>query len=119
MYLMTAILIQDIYYRKAKQECYRARSAYKLLQIDDIFHIFDNVSRVVDLCGAPGSWSQVCRKKLGAKGLFDFKEGEKKESEKIVSVDLQETAPIDNVFHIVGDITKGETLTKILEAFNG
>ena len=112
MYIMTAILIQDIYYRKAKEECYRARSAYKLLQIDDIFHIFEGVNRVVDLCGAPGSWSQVCRKKLGDNG--HFKEGEKKESERIVSVDLQETAPIDNVHHIVGDITKGDTLTKIL-----
>ena len=117
MYSMTAILIQDIYYRKAKEECYRARSAYKLLQIDDIFHIFDDVNRVVDLCGAPGSWSQVCRKKLGEKGLFNLKEGETKESERIVSVDLQQTAPIDSVFHIVGDITKGETLAKILAAF--
>jgi tRNA (cytidine32/guanosine34-2'-O)-methyltransferase len=84
------------------------------LQIDDIFHIFDDVTRVVDLCGAPGSWSQVCRYKLGDKDLFNLKEGEKKESERIVSVDLQETAPIDNVYHIVGDITKGETLSKIL-----
>lgn len=82
------------------------------MQIDDIFHIFDAVNRVVDLCGAPGSWSQVCRKKLGESG--HFKEGEKKEGERIVSVDLQETAPIDNVHHIVGDITKGETLAKIL-----
>lgn len=108
MYIMTAILIQDIYYRKAKEECYRARSAYKLLQIDDIFHIFDDANRIVDLCGAPGSWSQVCRKKLGEKGLFNNIEVENKpKEERIVSVDLQETAPIDNVHHIVGDITKG------------
>ena len=63
------------------------------------------MQRVVDLCGAPGSWSQVCRKKLGEKGLFNSEES--KEGERIVSVDLQETAPIDNVHHIVGDITKG------------
>ena len=47
----------DIYYRKAKEEGYRARSAYKLLQIDDEFAIFKNVARAVDLCSAPGSWS--------------------------------------------------------------
>lgn len=47
----------DIYYRKAKEEGYRARSAYKLLQIDDEFRIFKNVVRAVDLCAAPGSWS--------------------------------------------------------------
>lgn len=86
MYIMTAILIQDIYYRKAKEECYRARSAYKLLQIDDIFHIFDQAERIVDLCGAPGSWSQVCRKKIGEKGLLPNKTDE---GQRIVSVDLQ------------------------------
>ena len=106
MYIKAAILIQDIYYRKAKEECYRARSAYKLLQIDDIYHIFQDTHRVVDLCGAPGSWSQVCRKKLGEKGLFQNQKKEE-DGERIVSVDLQETAPIDNVRHIVGDITKG------------
>ena len=50
---------RDIYYRKAKEEGFRARSAYKLLQIDEVFNIFHGVERVVDLCAAPGSWSQV------------------------------------------------------------
>ncbi len=48
---------RDIYYRKAKEEGYRARSAYKLLQIDEKFNIFEGVQRVIDLCAAPGSWS--------------------------------------------------------------
>ena len=46
---------RDIYYRKAKEEGYRARSAYKLLQIDQKFKIFDKAERVIDLCAAPGS----------------------------------------------------------------
>lgn len=50
---------RDIYYRKAKEEGWRARSAYKLLQIDEEFSILDGVHHVVDLCAAPGSWSQV------------------------------------------------------------
>ena len=76
------------------------------MQIDDIFKIFLNVERVVDLCGAPGSWSQVCRKKLGEKGLFSPEEKNNSKGERIVSVDLQDTAPIDNVHHITGDITR-------------
>ena len=70
MYSKIANLIQDIYYRKAKEQCYRARSAYKLLQVDDLFQIFQGAERIIDLCGAPGSWSQVCRKKLAEKGFF-------------------------------------------------
>lgn len=50
---------RDIYYRKAKEEGWRARSAFKLLQIDEVFDIFSGVRHAVDLCAAPGSWSQV------------------------------------------------------------
>jgi tRNA (cytidine32/guanosine34-2'-O)-methyltransferase len=52
---------RDIYYRLAKEMGYRARSAYKLLQLDEEFAIFAGVNRAVDLCAAPGSWSQVRR----------------------------------------------------------
>ena len=55
---------RDVYYRLAKEEGWRARSAFKLLQINDEFQIFKDVKRVVDLCAAPGSWSQVLSKKL-------------------------------------------------------
>lgn len=56
---------RDIYYRKAKEEGYRARSAYKLLQIHESFPLFNDISTgVVDLCAAPGSWSQVLAKLL-------------------------------------------------------
>lgn len=50
---------RDIYYRKAKEEGWRARSAFKLLQVDEEFNLFEGVTRAVDLCAAPGSWSQV------------------------------------------------------------
>nr|CAX82765.1 putative calcium channel, voltage-dependent, L type, alpha 1D subunit [Schistosoma japonicum] len=60
---------RDIYYRLAKEEGWRARSAYKLLQIDDEYGILSStenipLERVVDLCAAPGSWSQVLSKRL-------------------------------------------------------
>ena len=57
---------RDVYYRLAKEEGWRARSAFKLMQIDEEFHIFKGVKKVVDLCAAPGSWSQVLSKKLEA-----------------------------------------------------
>ena len=55
---------RDIYYRKAKEIGFRARSAFKLLQIDEEYDLFNNVTRVIDLCAAPGSWSQVLSSKL-------------------------------------------------------
>jgi tRNA (cytidine32/guanosine34-2'-O)-methyltransferase len=56
---------RDIYYRKAKEYGFRARSAFKLMQIDEEYNLFDNdVKRVIDLCAAPGSWCQVLSSKL-------------------------------------------------------
>ncbi|KAF2275494.1 uridine-2'-O--methyltransferase TRM7 [Westerdykella ornata] len=55
---------RDAYYRLAKEEGWRARSAYKLVQLDEEFNLFENVTRVVDLCAAPGSWSQVLSRVL-------------------------------------------------------
>jgi tRNA (cytidine32/guanosine34-2'-O)-methyltransferase len=55
---------RDAYYRLAKEQGWRARSAFKLLQLDEEFNLFDGVTRVVDLCAAPGSWSQVLSRVL-------------------------------------------------------
>ncbi|KAI1171034.1 FtsJ-like methyltransferase-domain-containing protein [Nemania sp. FL0916] len=55
---------RDAYYRLAKEQGWRARSAFKLLQLDEEFDLFANVTRVVDLCAAPGSWSQVLSRSL-------------------------------------------------------
>ncbi|XP_055249260.1 putative tRNA (cytidine(32)/guanosine(34)-2'-O)-methyltransferase isoform X2 [Moschus berezovskii] len=49
---------RDVYYRLAKENGWRARSAFKLLQLDEEFQLFQGVTRAVDLCAAPGSWSQ-------------------------------------------------------------
>lgn len=82
---------RDIYYRLAKEEGWRARSAFKLLQLDEEFDVFDGVKRAVDLCAAPGSWSQVLSKKL------DITNTENKA--KIVAVDLQ--AMVNMGFHFM------------------
>ncbi|KAJ8901876.1 hypothetical protein NDN08_004081 [Rhodosorus marinus] len=100
---------RDIYYRKAKEVGYRARSAFKLLQIDEEFNLFENVGRVIDLCAAPGSWSQVVAKRL--------REDLRASDAVIVAVDLQEMAPIEGVICFQGDITRKETWDRILQEF--
>ena len=102
---------RDIYYRLAKEEGWRARSAYKLLQLNDDFDLFNGVNRVVDLCAAPGSWSQVLSRKLIEERPHD------KDKVKIVAVDLQAMAPLPGVIQIQGDITK-VSMTQILNNFS-
>ena len=62
---------RDVYYRLAKEQGWRARSAFKLLQLDEHFNLFEDVTRVVDLCAAPGSWSQVLSRVLVQGKKFD------------------------------------------------
>ncbi|CUM48042.1 unnamed protein product [Debaryomyces tyrocola] len=102
---------RDLYYRRAKEEGWRARSAFKLLQLNEQFQLFKGVKRVVDLCAAPGSWSQVLSRELF--------ENQKQADAKIVSVDLQPMTPIDGVTTLQADITHPKTLQKILEIFGG
>lgn len=102
---------RDIYYRLAKEEGWRARSAFKLLQLDEEFKLFKGVTRAVDLCAAPGSWSQVLSRKLRGK--------DKSEEVKIVAVDLQAMAPLPGVTQIQGDITKISTAEEIIRHFEG
>ncbi|KAJ8612436.1 hypothetical protein CTAYLR_006591 [Chrysophaeum taylorii] len=88
---------RDIYYRLAKEEGFRARSAYKLLQLDATLGLFRAPMRVVDLCAAPGGWSQVVARTGCA----------------CVAVDLKEMAPIPGVFRVVGDLTARDTVERI------
>jgi tRNA (cytidine32/guanosine34-2'-O)-methyltransferase len=123
---------RDVFYRRAKEMGYRARSAFKLLQIDSEFDLFGKkqgvkVHRAVDLCAAPGSWSQVlvdrlfhsdATKKEKNSGAKDDCEADE-EGPKIVSVDLQPMAPLEGVHCIQGDITSVETAHLIIQHFQG
>ena len=104
----STIAQRDTFYRAAKQEGFRARSAFKLLQVAEHFHLFDSVTRVVDLCAAPGSWSQVCAQKLQGKS-----------DSRIVAVDLQPMAPIPGVIQIRGDITSKTTAEQVIQSMDG
>jgi len=110
---------RDIWYRKAKELGYRARSAFKLLQVAETCQLFDPskpIQRAVDLCAAPGSWSQVLVRRLypSARSIpRDSKQAP------IVAVDLQEMAPIDGVRLLQGDITSRSTAQEIIDHFSG
>ena len=92
---------RDTYVRQSKVDGYRARSAYKLIEIDEKFKIFKGGLTVIDIGAAPGSWSQYASKVV--------KNG------KIISIDLKEMEPIDNTVQIKGDFTEDETQKKIKE----
>jgi 23S rRNA (uridine2552-2'-O)-methyltransferase len=96
---------RDTYVRQSKVDGYRARSAYKLIEIDEKFKIFKGGLTVIDIGAAPGSWSQYASKVV--------KNG------KIISIDLKEMEPIDNTVQIKGDFTEDETQQKIKEFLTG
>src|SRR3972149_2019386 len=95
------------YYNKAKAEGYRSRASYKLKQLDDEFHFFEGVKRVLDLGAAPGGWLQVA--------------GESIEGGLVLGVDLKEIESLymENVETIVGDVRDSEVQADILSRFKG
>jgi 23S rRNA (uridine2552-2'-O)-methyltransferase len=97
---------EDPYFRKAKEEGYRARSAYKLLQIQERFHILHRGDTVLDLGAAPGSWSQVATSLVGHDGL-------------VIAVDLQPIEPIGDVLTIQGDMTSAEVQEELARTAGG
>ncbi len=96
---------RDIYVRQSKVDGYRARSAYKLIEIDEKFKIFKGGLSVIDIGAAPGSWSQYALK--GAK------------SGKLISIDLKKMEPIGNSVQIKGDFTEEKTKDEIKKNIKG
>lgn len=94
----------DYYYRKAKEEKFRSRAAYKLLQIIEKYNFIRKGNVVVDLGAAPGGWIQAARRVIGSRGF-------------ILGVDLKSVEPFSerNVLTTAGDIREEETLQLILK----
>ena len=95
---------RDTYVRQSKVDGYRARSAYKLIEIDEKFKIFKGGLSVVDIGAAPGSWSQYASKIV--------KNG------RLISIDLKKMDPIVNSIQIQGDFTENNTQVEIKKILN-
>ena len=98
---------KDEYYNKSKQEGYRARSAYKLQQLDETAGLLGEGRTVVDLGAAPGGWLQVASERVGPGGV-------------VVGVDRQRIDPLEDpeatVRYVRGDLTESETGDAVREA---
>ncbi|MFX1420605.1 MAG: SAM-dependent methyltransferase [Promethearchaeota archaeon] len=103
----------DEFYKQAKREGYRARSAFKLLDIQKRFNIFKRAFYILDLGSAPGSWLQVA-KKFAQENIDKFcDQFYHRDHFKIMGIDLKNIAPIDNINIIKADITNPEFQERI------
>jgi len=94
---------RDIYVRQSQVDGYRARSAYKLIEIDEKFKIFKNGISVIDLGASPGSWSQYISRTV--------------KSGRLVSIDIKGMEEIENTIQIKGDFTDLDSQEKIKGLF--
>ncbi len=90
--------LNDPYVARAKREGYRSRAAFKLIEMDDRYHLFKPGGRIVDLGAVPGGWSQVAAARVKAK------EGKGK----VVAVDLLDMEPIAGVAFAVKDFNDAD-----------
>ncbi len=97
--------LNDEYVKRAQKEGYRARAAYKLIEIDDKDKLIKPGMTVVDLGCAPGSWAQVVKQRLKGSG-------------RIIGLDLLEIEPIAGVEFIQGDFREEEALKLLEEKLN-
>jgi 23S rRNA (uridine2552-2'-O)-methyltransferase len=93
--------LNDPYVKLAQKEGYRARAAYKLMEIDDKDKLIKPGMTVVDLGSAPGSWSQVAVQRLKGQG-------------KVIALDILDMQPIGGVTFIQGDFRE-ESVLRVLE----
>ena len=98
--------LNDPFVAEARRLGYRSRAAFKLLQLDDRFHLLAAARRVVDLGCAPGGWSQVAAQRVGAHGT-------------VVGIDLNPCDPIPGVTLLTGDFRDPDAADRIKEALGG
>jgi len=98
--------LNDPYVARAKREGYRSRAAYKLLEIDEKYHLLKPGQRVVDLGAAPGGWSQIAARKVGPKG-------------KVVGIDLLPIDPMPGVDFIQLDFLDESAPGKLIDMLGG
>ena len=99
---------REYYHLKAKEEGYASRAAFKLIQLDERFHLFEGARKVLDLGAAPGGWLQAASEAIGGEGM-------------ILGVDPQEISDLGlpGVETLVGDVTSEDTIQEIREFSQG
>jgi 23S rRNA (uridine2552-2'-O)-methyltransferase len=105
--------LNDPYVAKAKREGYRSRAAYKLIEIDDKYRILKAGMSVVDLGAAPGGWSQIAAKRVGAA------DGQGKGKGKVIAVDVLEMPEIAGVTFARLDFLAEDAPDKLLKMVGG
>jgi len=98
--------VNDEFVKRAQKEGYRARAAYKLIEIDDKDKLIKPGMTVVDLGATPGSWSQVANQRLKGQG-------------RIIALDLLEMEPIKGVEFIQGDFREEAVLRQLESSLQG
>src|SRR5690606_16231841 len=103
--------INDPYIKQAQQKGYRARAAFKLIELLDAEKLLRKGDIVVDLGSAPGSWSQVARERLvGAGGVIDGR---------VIAVDMLPMEPIAGVEFMLGDFREDAVLQQLESMLGG
>lgn len=102
--------LNDPYVAEAKRLGYRSRAAFKLLQLDDRFHVFARGKRVVDLGAAPGGWTQVVVERVQAR---------EPGGGRVVAVDLSEMEPIPGAILLRMDGTTAEASARLRQELGG
>ena len=103
--------LNDEFVKRAQKEGYRARAAYKLIEIDDKDKLIKPGMTIVDLGSTPGSWSQVAVQRLKAKGSQEI-------SGKVIALDILDMTGIAGVTFIQGDFREEAVLKQLQEAIN-
>jgi 23S rRNA (uridine2552-2'-O)-methyltransferase len=110
---------QEYHYNKAKREGYRARSAYKLLEIQQRFNIFKRAFYILDIGSAPGSWLQVA-KTLAEENIRKYNDQfYHRDYIKIMGVDIKKLTPIEDIYILQMDLTDPFFKKEIITFFNG
>lgn len=92
----------DVWVKKSREDGYRSRASYKLIELDEKDRLFRPGQIVVDLGAAPGGWSQVAVERVGDKGV-------------VIASDILEMSPLAGVEFVQGDFTEQSVLDKLLE----
>jgi 23S rRNA (uridine2552-2'-O)-methyltransferase len=98
--------LADPYVARAKKEGFRSRAAFKLSEIDDKYHLLKSGARIVDLGAAPGGWSEIAAKRIGAKG-------------RIIALDILDFKPMTGVEFLKLDFLDATTPDRLKEMLGG